>query len=125
MNSLPSPPKGRRMSLRALKALQACRRYFIIDQKIKEVTRKLGDTICTAPGEPEFQLDSLDSPSPPVNCIDRYYYGPNKIFYDEMCMACRDKHTLIQHRKELRRKLGAAKRWITTIGKEEGYRDIL
>lgn len=114
-----SPPKGRPISLRAFKALQACRRYYILDKRIKEVTRELGNTICTSPkysAPSPFEFEHEQSSKP---CIEQHYYGPVKIPYEKMCMGCKDKHSLIQYRKELRRKLGAAKRWINALGKEE------
>lgn len=113
-----SPPKGRPVSLRAIKALQACRRYYIVDKRIKEVTRELGNTICTKP-KYASELQSTEH----NDCIDfHYYYGPlneHHIAYEKMCEGCKYKHNLIQYRKELRQKLGAAKRWINALGKEE------
>lgn len=122
---MPSPPKGRPTPIRAFKALQACRRYYSIDRKIKEVTRELGDTICTRPNyAPDFgEVDTLLQPTEHNACIDfHYYYGhlnKHHITYEKMCDGCKYKHNLIQYRKELRQKLGAAKRWINALGKEE------
>ena len=121
----------------AEKALAACIAHAKAKDEIARLSTEIGEHLCRCPGV-NGETDA-DAPSIPFKDhqthlarsyeprLDDGYFEPVRSFLSnkeivalltEECSHCLAAHNAIQTRKQARQKLGAARRWITRIGRE-------
>lgn len=106
-------------------ALAACRDYVHWKAVIKKLSGDIGGhlQLCqmNRPKDPHPLTDShlAEAYRPDHDEYKTTYMAPDDIveFLRETCQHCLKAHEAIQERKAARQKLGAAKRWISRIGK--------
>lgn len=109
-------------------APEACIEYALAVAAVREQTRILRDTKCEieeAAERADWSENYPGSEGTP-SCLDNYFHAPKgpdaefpraQEFYEKMCAPCKVKLRAVENRKDAKRRLGAAKRSVESVGK--------